>query len=111
MKPRRPIRRATPARAKELSRYRMLKAMFLMEHDTCEHCGRWCNPYARQLHHRFGRVKALLCYVPEFVMLCGNCHWWVENNRNEAVKCGCRGSNRLFNRPSLVIDKAQAGCV
>ncbi len=105
MKPRKPIRRATPKRAKELAKYRRLKAKFLMEHSVCVRCSRKIPLEGRTLHHWAGRRNDLLCWVPGFRMACFDCHQQIERYRNDAVKEGFRAPDNLFGRASLVIPK------
>ena len=73
------IRHTSKSRAKQLREYRKLKAAFLSEHSTCFGCGKWIALDLRELHHRFGRVGRLLCWVPGFTCACHACHWNIKN--------------------------------
>ncbi len=102
-KPPKYIRKVSPRRTDQMAQYAKVKAKFLEENPYCFRCNERIPPKYRQLHHHFGRVHALICWVPGFRMLCGACHAWVESHRNDAVSLGLRAPNNLFGRPSLVI--------
>lgn len=105
MKPRTRIRHMSKSRATQNQLYTKLKVKFLDEHPFCVRCCDTIAPRYRTVHHFYGRVGALLCWVPGFRMACMSCHRFIETHRNESVKLGLRAPDNLFNRPSLVIPK------
>lgn len=105
MKPRTHIKKMSASRAVEMRQYPKVKRVFLKEHNICIRCVDYVPLRDRTVHHYFGRVQELLCYVPGFRMACLRCHDWIEHHRNESVTLGFRAPDNLFNRPSLVIDK------
>lgn len=104
-KPPKPVRRVSKKRASEARSYAQLKGIFLANNTLCVRCANWILPPKRTIHHFYGRVGALLCWVPGFRMACFPCHAWIEQHRNESVQLGFRAPDNLFNRPSLVIPK------
>ncbi len=102
-KPRKPLRRQSTKRAAQVREYAKVRPVFLEASLFCFKCSQPIPLSERTIHHYFGRVHALLCWVPGFRMACLPCHQWIETHRNDAVKLGLRASNKLFNRPSLAM--------
>lgn len=109
MKPRKPLRRTSTARSRQLREYRKVKSEFLDVHFACFRCKTFVPRPDRQNHHYFGRIHGLLTYVPGFRMVCAECHTWIENHRLLSIELGFRAPENLFNSPSKVLT-AQAGC-
>ena len=103
MKRTRPLRRVRKKRQAQLKVYAKRKKVFLEEHPFCFVCLRNLPFSKRTLHHFFGRVDELLCFVPGFRTGCFDCHDYIEKHRKEAIDKGWRADEKLFNRPSLVI--------
>lgn len=105
MNRRRPLRHTSPKRAKEMALYRKLKDAFFKSHKMCVVCNQSVDDSAKSLHHYYGRIGALLNFVPGFRLTHYWCHEYIEGNRNLAVECGLRAPDNLFNRPSKVIPR------
>lgn len=103
LKPRKPLKKVSDSRAQESKEYPKLKREFFKTHQRCFVCGEVVVPEKKQLHHFFGRIQELLCWVPGFRLACPWCHNYIETHRKEAIEQGWRADERLFNRPSLVI--------
>lgn len=105
MKPRSPISRVSKRRSQEVKRHPAIRKAFLDTHTICFRCGHYVARRQRTTHHYFGRVGALLNYVPGFRMADFECHRYIENHRKESIAKGWRADERIWNRPSLIIDK------
>lgn len=82
----------SPKRKQELSRYSLLRRMFLQQRPFCEVAGQlpteaFCTRRATQVHHRRRRGK-YLCEVSTFVATCHACHRWLETHAHEARAVG-----------------------
>jgi hypothetical protein len=112
MKPRKPIRKSTSKRSKELREYAKLRKAFL-EYERalgdgwciCDKCQGPVPTGFEEVHHFYGKLLGLLCWMPGFRVVHRDCHRWIETHRKEAVKLGLRAPDTLFNRPSLVIPR------
>lgn len=51
-------------------------------------CERCCERLATDIHHKKGRLGALLTDLNHFAALCTQCHYWVEHNRTAAIQEG-----------------------
>lgn len=67
-------------RRNELKLYNILRKAYLIEHPICEACN--CSK-AMWIHHKKGR-GIYLCVVEFFMAVCGQCHRWIEDNREDA---------------------------
>jgi hypothetical protein len=65
------IRRASPARARQLRKYAREVKIFLFEHPTCEVCKK---APSGQNHHRAGRIGAKLLDKADWLAICQPCH-------------------------------------
>lgn len=102
-KPRKPIPKVSKTRAAQNREYAKKKKVFLELRCFCFKCYKFVPQHDKDLHHWFGRVGALLCYEPGFVMACRDCHTYIEAHRKESIIKGWRAGEQLFNRPSLVL--------
>lgn len=84
MKPRKPIRRVSPLRAKQNAEYGKLKRIFMKLNPVC--CVAGCSAKSRDLHHSRGRSNRLLTYTPAWKALCRPCHERVRTDLNWARK-------------------------
>lgn len=84
---RKPIRREAPRRARENRSYRLSRRVFLAEHPRCEFPSGCVQP-ATEVHHRKGRVGALLLDQSHWSALCRDHHAWVTEHPAEAVAMG-----------------------
>ena len=73
-KKRKPIRRTSTARAKQLREYRKVKSEFLRSNSHCWVCCIFLPPHCRELHHKYGRSGRLLTWEPGFRCVCHRCH-------------------------------------
>lgn len=67
---RKPIRRATATRAKQLVQYRKRVHEWLSFPTPCGNCG----ARATECHHKYGRAGKLLNWEAGWIPLCQNCH-------------------------------------
>jgi hypothetical protein len=74
--------------------YSKVRREFLNEFDGCQVSG--CNNPSDQVHHKKGRIGALLTDVSEFLAVCASCHIEIENNPIWAKENGYSG-NRTTN--------------
>jgi hypothetical protein len=76
-------------RARQLCAYRTLRDAFLAERPLCEFPS-WpcCSQPATDVHHRRGRVGALLLDVTKWSALCRAHHSWVTEHPKAAVELG-----------------------
>lgn len=77
MKPRKPIRRVSKKRAKELREYMKLRAEFLSMYVTCQICGL---QFATDIHHSMGRTGSLLNKQIFWTAVCRECHQKCHNH-------------------------------
>jgi len=68
----RTINPVSDKRLEELATYRPLRDKYLAEHPTCEVRG--CGRKTTNLHHKKGRIGALLYDVKYFMACCELCH-------------------------------------
>lgn len=108
VKPRKPIRHTSTARAKQLREYRKVKYAFLCEHTRCEVCKRPLIFAERELHHAYGRNGRLLCWVPGFRCLCHRCHSAVHLLPTLAIERGYMGPMGTFNDYSRAVAHYEA---
>jgi len=59
-------------RLEELATYRPLRDKYLRENTECE--VRECTNKSTHIHHKNGRIGAILYYVPYFMAVCNECH-------------------------------------
>jgi len=98
MKPRKPIKRVSSARARQLRQYSRDRKLFLEQQLWCAACaivplrigqpGAWLINRATEVHHRFGRQGQLLNYQPYWLPVCRQCHDWIGRNPAAARKLG-----------------------
>jgi len=50
---------------------------------SCAKCG---SKHNLAVHHKNGRLGALLTYTPLFIALCPKCHDWVHNRNPEGAR-------------------------
>ena len=81
---RKPIKKMSDKRKKELNEYKTLRLKFLKENPFCKVCGKESN----QIHHAKGRENSLLNDLTYFVAVCGQCHAKIELNPLWAKKNG-----------------------
>lgn len=101
--PRKPLRKVSKRRARENAVYVRKKFCFFADNHYCFVCKMWVMPWQKSLHHFFGRVGALLTWVPGFRLTHQKCHEFIETHRKQAIEMGLRADERLFNRPSLAM--------
>jgi len=89
---RKPVRRVSSQRAKELARYAKLRVEFLATHSLCQ-CWTCLHPSfpmypATQVHHMAGRMGKLLCHSEFWLAVCNRCYRWIHNNPSIARAAG-----------------------
>ena len=84
MKRRKPLRRVSLKRAKQLREYLKVRNEYLSENNFCEVCGR----PAQDLHHRSGRIGEKLTDKANFMALCRLHHTWIHEHPKEARSLG-----------------------
>lgn len=84
MKPKKPIRRVSKNRAKELSKYSMLSLQYLSVNQSCEVCH---VEDATQIHHKRGR-GIHLNDINFFLATCNHCHNYIHRNPMWARRMG-----------------------
>src|SRR4051812_49196612 len=70
------LNRVSAKRAKQNATYSKLRAAFLLERPRCEY-PTGCQNAATDVHHRKGRVGALLLDTAHWSALCRPCHQFV----------------------------------
>jgi hypothetical protein len=85
-KPKRPIPKVSVKKKQGLKEYKKVRADYLAKHPTCQVEG--CRRFASEIHHRRGRVGALLCDVAHFLSVCRTCHQRIEINPTWAKENG-----------------------
>lgn len=80
------MRAVSKRRAAQLRTYRKLRDEYLTGHPRCEFPE--CGQVASDLHHKAGRVGALLTDVTRWAALCRPCHRWVTENPAAAYELG-----------------------
>ena len=78
------MRRNTPKRAKQERLYARMRVEFLEANPQCEMCGH----RAQQVHHRKGRVGALLTDPEFWAPVCARCHDAITNHPHWAIESG-----------------------
>lgn len=105
MKPRRkPPRRTSTARSRQLVAYRKLKAAFLRSNSHCWVCCVWLRPESRELHHKYGRRNRLLTWEPGFRCVCHRCHQDIHAFPAAAILGGHLGPMGTFNDYNRAVD-------
>lgn len=89
---RKPVRRVSKSRAKELARYSILRGAFLWRFSLCQACSVYypaCVPfYAVEIHHRRGRSGKLLNATEYWLAVCNHCHARIHRHPAEARELG-----------------------
>ena len=103
MKPRKPIKKVSTKRAKELAIYRRESKKFLAAMNFCEWPECWNKPEV--VHHRNGRRGKLLNYKPFWFALCNFHHDHVHRvDPKAAQRFGILGGAGDWNNQQLVKD-------
>lgn len=74
------MRARSPKRARQERQYLRDRAVFLDEHPNCEMRLDCCTGSATEIHHRRGRVGALLLDQSRWTGACSSCHRWVTEH-------------------------------
>lgn len=82
------MRARSPERARQERQYRRDRAVFLAEHPRCEMQLQDCTIWATEVHHRRGRVGALLLDQSRWTGACSSCHRWVTEHPAAAYERG-----------------------
>lgn len=89
---RKPVRRVSKVRAKELARYSILRGAFLWRNGLCQACLVYnpdCAPnYAVEIHHIRGRAGKLLNATDHWLAVCSPCHARIHRYPAEARELG-----------------------
>lgn len=80
------MRRNTPKRARQEREYTKLRRVFLASSPWCTYPD--CGHPATEVHHRRGRVGALLTAVEHWSPLCHGHHVFVTEHPSEALAMG-----------------------
>lgn len=90
------IKPVSKKRAKQKDTYLTVRAVYLKNNPYCQKCkdDGWEIP-ATEIHHKAGRIEALLCDINNFLPVCRLCHQWIESNPVEAKKRNY-SKNRLW---------------
>lgn len=86
MKRKKPIKKISDKRAKQMREYKIVRTNYLLDHPICECEG--CNNQATDIHHKKGRSGAMLCDVEFFLATCRGCHTKIEINPKWAKEKG-----------------------
>lgn len=78
------MRTVSAKRARLLRLYAAKRLAFLEANPTCARCGQW----AFQVHHKAGRVGALLLDDSKWLAVCAFCHEWITTHPGEAIEQG-----------------------
>jgi hypothetical protein len=89
------MRPATPKRAAQNRLYAKLRREFLASRPRCEHPNN-CQSAATEVHHRKGRVGALLLDETHWSALCHDCHVHVTEHPREAIALGISESRLSY---------------
>lgn len=93
-------------RAQALQDYEKVKRGFLRQRRDkndgvtlyqCEKCKAWFPKHRSTIHHKRGRIGALLNDTRHWALLCIGCHIWVTNNPDEARELGLLCEKGLWN--------------
>ena len=79
------MKRLSVKRAKQEREYAKIREQFLAEFTVCQRC-QW--RYSTQVHHKKGRIGALLTDKDFFLAVCEECHEWIEKHPLEAKQKG-----------------------
>lgn len=87
-KPRKPLRKVSQKRAKQLAVYRRARVQFLREFPVCEAC-LVIDPdsiprKATDIHHMAGRIGEKLNDMNDWLPVCRDCHHWIHDNPSAA---------------------------
>lgn len=77
-----PVKKITPKRADELSKYPNLKRQYISVHPTCEVVLTGCTVKATEIHHCSLSAKNFL-NTDTWLGVCSNCHRSLENMPSE----------------------------
>jgi ribosomal protein S27AE len=78
------VRPVSAKRARALRIYAAKRLRFLEANPTCARCGQW----AFQIHHKAGRIGALLLDESKWLAVCGFCHDEITRNPAQAIADG-----------------------
>lgn len=90
------MRRVSRKQAARLRVYSQLRRQFLEARPWCEAPG--CGQPASEVHHRAGRVGALLLDTETWLPVCARDHHWITEHPAEAYELGL--SERRVGRAS-----------
>jgi len=82
------IAKRSTKRAKQEREYAKLRNEYLSNHLFCEMKLDCCKVVANEVHHKAGRIGALLTDPNNFMAACAPCHAWVTENSKEAIEMG-----------------------
>ena len=85
MKRRKPIRKVSLKRAKQLREYLPKRNTFIAAHPVCQMCH---NARATDVHHGWGRIGELLNDEEHWFALCRTCHDFIHRNPSTARRQG-----------------------
>lgn len=91
-----PVRKMSVGMARKMRRYAILRKQFLEVRWTCERCRARS---AEHVHHKRGRVGALLTDWRYWMAVCHVCHAWIGDNPTTARQAGYVCAQGLWNRP------------
>lgn len=80
-----PLRRVSPKRARENREYAKVRARYMEEHPICEACH---DRPSTELHHKRGRIGALLADVRFFMAVDTGCHRFITEHPARAREAG-----------------------
>lgn len=87
-KPRAGLKRVSSKRAKENRQYTSQRKAFLLVNPFCQIRTAHCTHHATDIHHRAGRLGAMLLDESEWLSACRNCHDWCHQHSNAARELG-----------------------
>lgn len=79
-----PINKVSKTRGKALREYAKVRKEYLEVYYVCAVCGF----YAKEIHHKKGRVGKLLCDSKLFLSVCSSCHKTITDNPKWATEKG-----------------------
>ena len=82
------IKPISPKMVNSLDEYSKRRIAFLAMHPGCQAKLEGCTGAATDIHHKAGRIGALLLLISKWLAVCRSCHRWIEENPVEAKELG-----------------------
>lgn len=82
------MNRQSPIRQIQLSIYRKIRRIFLLDYNQCKAQLSCCRKYATEVHHKQGREGWILLIVRWWLPVCKPCHDHITEHSEEAIELG-----------------------